>query len=215
VQSPCVPGLARIASGTVCYYLEDGLGSVVGLADANQNTTDTFRYDAWGNLLQHQGTTATAYQWVGEKGYYLNPDAGLYLLGLRHYTPTMGRFLTRDPIGFGFGDANLYRYVDNNPIRRIDPAGLKCVDKDFCEKQYQSCIKSADLLAYGCIAACTSLAFGGVAGCLASGPFFPACAALVIAAQVACEAGCILVGNSGRETCQREYDKCVHESKKD
>ncbi len=72
-----VTGLARIASGSVVYYLEDRLGSVAGLVDANQNVTDTFRYDAWGNLLQQQGTTNPAYQWVGEEGYYLNPDAGL------------------------------------------------------------------------------------------------------------------------------------------
>ena len=63
----------------------------IGLADGSQAVTDTFRYDAWGNVLQGQGTTNPAYQWVGEEGYYLNPDAGLYLLGMRHYSPTRNR----------------------------------------------------------------------------------------------------------------------------
>ncbi len=118
-----VPGIARIASGTAGYYLEDRLGSVVGLADGGGNVTGTFRYDAWGNLLQQQGATNPAYQWVGELGYYLNSDADLYLLGHRYYAPGTGRFLTRDPIGFS-GGINLYGYVGNNPINSTDPSGL-------------------------------------------------------------------------------------------
>lgn len=131
-----VPGLARIAGGTVSYYLEDRLGSVIGLAGANQAVTDTFRYDAWGNLLQGQGTTNPAYQWVGEQGYYLNPDAGLYLLGLRHYAPGSGRFLTRDPIGHN-GRLNIYAYVDNMPTVHADPDGLGVV-QTICMKIVKS-----------------------------------------------------------------------------
>jgi len=132
------PGLARIAGGVVVYYLEDRLGSIVGLADASQAVTDTFRYDAWGNLLQQQGSTVLAYQWVGEEGYYLNPDAGLYLLGYRHYATVTGRFLTRDPIGFS-GGVNLYEYARNNPINSTDTSGLdeKCVS---CTRAYFSTI---------------------------------------------------------------------------
>lgn len=118
------PGLARITSGSVDYYLEDRLGSVVGLTDANQNVTDTFRYDAWGNLLHRQGTTNAAYQWVGDEGYYLDPDAGLYLLGLRHYAPATGRFFTRDPLAFAGGDADLYCLAGNEPTNATDPTGL-------------------------------------------------------------------------------------------
>jgi hypothetical protein len=44
---------------------------------------------------------------------------------LRWYDSTTGRFLTRDPIGFGGGDANLYRYVGNNPLNAVDPWGLE------------------------------------------------------------------------------------------
>ncbi len=122
-----VPGLARVAGGTVSYYLEDRMGSIVGLTGANQAVSDTFRYDAWGNVLQGQGTTNPAYQWVGEEGYYLNPDAGLYLLGMRHYSPTLGRFVTRDPLNSGAADDRHYRYAKDNPIGFTDPSGLKSV----------------------------------------------------------------------------------------
>ncbi len=42
----------------------------------------------------------------------------------RHYDPNTGRFLSEDPIGFAGGDANLYRYVGNNPVNYVDPSGL-------------------------------------------------------------------------------------------
>jgi uncharacterized protein RhaS with RHS repeats len=40
------------------------------------------------------------------------------------FSPTLGRWLEEDPIGFEAGDSNLYRYVENNPTNRVDPSGL-------------------------------------------------------------------------------------------
>jgi RHS repeat-associated protein len=55
-------------------------------------------------------------------------ETGLYFYRARYYDPRAGRFITKDPIGFGGGDVNLYGYVKNNPISRTDPFGLfKCV----------------------------------------------------------------------------------------
>lgn len=42
----------------------------------------------------------------------------------RWYSPETGRFLTRDPLGYAGGDANLYRFARNSPINFIDPWGL-------------------------------------------------------------------------------------------
>ena len=39
------------------------------------------------------------------------------------YDPTIGRWLSEDPIGFEAGDANLYRYVENGPVKATDPSG--------------------------------------------------------------------------------------------
>ncbi len=45
------------------------------------------------------------------------------LMGHRYYDPGTGRFLTRDPIGYG-GGMNLYGYADGNPVNESDPSGL-------------------------------------------------------------------------------------------
>ncbi len=38
--------------------------------------------------------------------------------------PDLGRFTSRDPIGFAGGDTNLYSYVGQNPVNFVDPSGL-------------------------------------------------------------------------------------------
>jgi uncharacterized protein RhaS with RHS repeats len=40
------------------------------------------------------------------------------------YSPSLGRWLQVDPVGFAGGDANLYRYVRNDPTGATDPTGL-------------------------------------------------------------------------------------------
>jgi hypothetical protein len=51
----------------------------------------------------------------------------------RFYDPGVGRYITTDPIGLG-GGLNLYSYVENNPILKIDPIGLIMIDGMNCKE---------------------------------------------------------------------------------
>jgi hypothetical protein len=56
------------------------------------------------------------------------------------YDPTVGRFISQDPIGFAGGDANTYRYVGNGPTDATDPSGLadgpRYVESDWIFSYY-------------------------------------------------------------------------------
>lgn len=56
-------------------------------------------------------------------GMRLDPESGLYYARARYYSPTIGRFLQNDPIGYR-GGINLYAYVNNDPLNHSDPTGL-------------------------------------------------------------------------------------------
>ena len=98
-----------------------------GLKNADARTTDGSavaadrQYDAFGNLTGGNGTWNGPFGYAGGFGYQEDGDSGLKLLGHRYYDSTTGRFLSKDPIGDG---RNWYSYCENNPIRRVDNAGL-------------------------------------------------------------------------------------------
>jgi RHS repeat-associated protein len=75
-------------------------------------------------VLNQQETVPQPFKYVGQYGVMAEPNR-LYYMRARYYDPNVGRFISEDPLGFGGGDVNLYAYVQNNPVNRIDPFGLK------------------------------------------------------------------------------------------
>jgi len=63
-----------------------------------------------------------------------NPSSGLYYYGFRYYSPNLGRWLSRDPIGER-ESLNLYGFVNNIPINKYDILGLCKVGDKTCETE--------------------------------------------------------------------------------
>jgi RHS repeat-associated protein len=108
----------QVASGTTSYYGYDAHGDARYLMDSTGAVTDTYDYDAFGNLVGSTGTTPNVYRYQGEA---LDAETGLYYLRARYYDPTVGRFLNVDPMT-DEGE-HPYEYADADPVNGHDPTG--------------------------------------------------------------------------------------------
>ena len=82
------------------------------------------RYDAWGQLIHDSNRHAqrTTHQPFRLQNQYFDQETGLHYNFLRYYEPTLGRFITQDPIGL-MGGMNLYRF-EGTVQNQVDPLGL-------------------------------------------------------------------------------------------
>jgi RHS repeat-associated protein len=87
--------------------------------------SDSYRYDAFGNLLTSTGATANPFRFAGEEE---DASLGLYYLRARYLDPRSGRFITGDPVLGNPRDPrtlNRYAYAGSDPVNRIDPLGTQ------------------------------------------------------------------------------------------
>ena len=110
-------------SPAVSYYLSDALGSTRLLTDATGTVTDTYTYDAFGEIDTQSGTSDNAYLYTGQRYDSLTDQ---YYLRARQYDPGLGRFLSRDPWPLDYQnpvELNRYVYAAANPVMWSDPSG--------------------------------------------------------------------------------------------
>ena len=139
--------ISKVTPTAMNYYHYDGIGGVTGLTDPAGNITQSYQYDAYGNLLTPQAPTPH-----GFSTKEFSPKSGLIYFGARYYDPTIGRFITKDPYSWAPDDArnfenpntrknlivkavisyigvrdprNFHRYIYclNNPANYADPLG--------------------------------------------------------------------------------------------
>ncbi|MGA8367939.1 MAG: RHS repeat-associated core domain-containing protein, partial [Candidatus Acidiferrales bacterium] len=123
-------GLERISQyrqfsgGTqTSYYVYDGHGSVRALTDQTGNVTDTYDYDAFGNLTHSTGATPNEFLFAGEQ---FDSTLNLYYNRARYLNTTTGRFWSMDTFE---GDPrsplslHKYLYTEDDSINILDPSG--------------------------------------------------------------------------------------------
>ncbi len=116
---------ASSRGASIVYHTVDGLGSVAIASDSGGATQNSYIYDGWGI------TRATTENFVQPFRYTAREQGdvtGQFFYRARFLTPTVGRFLSEDPIKHKSGDLNFYRYVSNVPTKYIDPMGLAATE---------------------------------------------------------------------------------------
>ena len=108
---------------TIAIYVPhaDANGNIVRYTDTAGNIVAEYTYDAFGKTIAQSGSMADIFRIRFSSKYY-DSETGLYYYGYRFYSPSLMRWLNRDPIEEG-GGLNLYGFCVNNPISRIDPNG--------------------------------------------------------------------------------------------
>ena len=112
---------------TTSYYAADGLGSIAHLTSSIGAVVERYSYDPYGVPTIKNGsgaiipTSAFSNRFL-YTGREWDSEIGSYFYRARYYRPTIGRFVSQDPLGHSAG-INLYSYADNSPINKLDPLG--------------------------------------------------------------------------------------------
>ncbi|MGB9430062.1 MAG: RHS repeat-associated core domain-containing protein [Gammaproteobacteria bacterium] len=111
--------LSRTDSTGTFSYLTDNLGSTLALTNTAGAISTSYSYEPYGNTTDSGVSSTNALQYTGRE----NDGDGLYYNYFRYYDPTIGRFISSDPIGLA-GGINTYTYALDNPVGYADPSGL-------------------------------------------------------------------------------------------
>jgi RHS repeat-associated protein len=98
--------------------IHDHRGNVSTLLDPQGDTVESYRYDAFG--VEEQPSMLNPWRFSSKR---VDPETELVYFGRRYYDPSLGSWLTKDPLGPDAGP-NLYAYVRNNPMMYFDLYGL-------------------------------------------------------------------------------------------
>ncbi|HUP81685.1 MAG TPA: RHS repeat-associated core domain-containing protein, partial [Pirellula sp.] len=115
--------LQEIRNGESAYFLVDGQGSTMALANTQGVVTKLFAYDGFGRVLIEQTGVLPSFGFVGEQS---EQPLGWTYLRARYYDPDLGRFVSRDPFE-GFVTEPIsrekYVYAHGDPVNNLDPTG--------------------------------------------------------------------------------------------
>ena len=124
------------ANGTLderLWVQADANWNVTALVNGSGTVVERYAYDPFGARTVYDASYTvrsggTNYAMTGGfQGLRQDGPSGLLEADRRWYSPTLGRWTSLDPIRYDAGDANLYRFVGNDPAGAVDPTGLKAL----------------------------------------------------------------------------------------
>lgn len=104
--------------------VSDGSNNVLALLDPSQASVTNYTYGPYGATISDV-RNSNSQQYSGRENDSPGSSQGLYYYRARYYVPGIGRFISRDTLGWASGQTNTYAYVGDNPISFIDPMGLE------------------------------------------------------------------------------------------
>ncbi len=125
------------------FLQADERGSILAVSDTSGSLIAANSYDEYGIPAS---TNVGRFQFTGQTWF---PELGMYNFKARIYSPTLGRFMQTDPIGYADG-LNWYNYVGGDPVNNTDPMGL-----DACSQSEIDAMLHSGMLKEGEIAACS------------------------------------------------------------
>jgi RHS repeat-associated protein len=110
------------------YALQDANFNTTAVCDTSGSAVERYLYDPYGLVKYADSSwstrTTSSYDWTYlHQGGRLDPNTGLYSFRNRDYSPLLGRWIERDPLGAVVG-SNLYLAELVDPVRGLDPSGL-------------------------------------------------------------------------------------------
>lgn len=102
-------------------YLYDGNGNTISACDDKGEISAKLIYAPFGEIIEHTNVVPFSFSTKS------NDSSGLFYYGYRLYSPDLGRWLSRDPIGEN-GGSPLYIFGNNSPINHYDIVGLSMAD---------------------------------------------------------------------------------------
>ena len=106
----------------VFYPIHDSLGNISSYVSTNGGIVAHFKYGPFGELVSEEGDLADMFPFRYASKHWC-PYTKLVEFERRRYSPILGRFLSRDPMG-ELKNMNLYAYAVNDPVNRWDYLGL-------------------------------------------------------------------------------------------
>ena len=121
-----VGGLLAVSmNGDFYFPAYDNNGNIMKYIDESGNVVAAYEYNAYGKTLSQSGSMAEIFRHRFSTKYY-DSETELYYYGYRFYSPTLMRWLNRDPIEER-GGLNLYGFCGNRATCRFDSIGLTSV----------------------------------------------------------------------------------------